>query len=358
MRSHAQATNKRIRVLIAEDNHLHAEILQQILRAHKDLLIVGVAGHGQEAQRLNEELRPDLITMDVHMPVLDGYEATLAIMATRPVPILVIAELASRHDISAQKMLGAGALDIFPKPQGLELWAAASEALAQRIRVLSRTRVAARPRPAISPRTATGPAAPAAPCADTSGSPRLVAMVASMGGPAALLRILRQLPAGYALPIVVVQHTAVGFGAGLARWLGQSCAVPLTLVNEETALVAPGIYLAPDDRHLILAEGERLLPDSAAAVGSLRPRGDLLLSSVARLCGARAVGIILTGMGDDGARGLLEMRRAGALTIAQDESSAAMFAMPKVAAATGAAALVLTLDEIVAHLLSYHTLAS
>jgi len=334
--------NAPIRVLIVEDSAVQSLLLRRVLEAQGDLLVVGVARDGREALRLAAELAPDLVTMDVQMPLMDGLEATRLMIKHHPRPILVVATLSSKHTTVAQEMLGAGALDVFPKPMGLDGWSLAAEALRERVRALARIRLSARPKPEGFP-----PIAWHATLSDW-GRPSVIAIAASTGGPPALRQILRVLPPGYPVPVIIVQHIAPGFGAGLAQWLASVCALPVRLAEERECIERPGVTVAPDDKHLLVADDGRFLCDAGMPIGSLRPRADLLFSSLARVYGRLTVGIVLTGMGNDGAQGLAEIRRAGGITIAQDQDSSVVYGMPKAAHDAGAAMLVLSLDEIAA----------
>jgi len=333
-------TNTPIRILIVEDSAVQSLLLRHVLETQAGLEVVGTACNGQEALRLTAELEPDLITMDVQMPVMDGLEATRAIMERYPRPILVVAALSSKQSVAAQEMLGAGALDVFPKPTNLDEWYAVAELLGERVRVLAHASLLSETKlqsySSAARRTALA----------NRGRPHVIALAASTGGPLALQRILRRLPANYCVPIVVVQHIAPGFGAGLARWLGSTCALPVRLAVERADVECRGVTVAPDDQHLLVTYEKKFQFGADLSVGSLRPRADLLFSSLARVYGALAVGIVLTGMGDDGAQGLSELHRAGALTIAQDESTSVVYGMPKAAFEAGATTLMLSLNDI------------
>lgn len=335
------------RVLIADDSAVMRRLLLTSLD-EPDLRVVGQAKDGAEAVRLCVSLRPDVVIMDINMPVLDGLEATKRILQQDSVPIIVLSgyvnEPASQMAFEA---IRAGALAVVAKPTGPDEpeYRRMHDELVKAVRSLAGVKV---PRRRLG---RTGPIAPM-PARHTPTHVRAVALVASTGGPAALHYILRRLPARFPAPILIVQHMTRGFTPGLVDWLSNDARLEVRLA-QAGELPQPGqVLFAPDDSHLSLdSSGFVSLTDDEAIDGH-RPSGTVLLRSVARAYGAQSIGIVLTGMGTDGAVGLLDLRQAGGQTFAQDEASCVVYGMPRAAVSLGAAQEVLSLERIVAHLLT------
>jgi two-component system chemotaxis response regulator CheB len=300
------------------------------------LAVVGEAATGEEAVALAKQLKPDLITMDVMLPDLDGFQATQAILANGPTRIVIVSAAgeALQADLSF-RALQSGAMDLVEKPESgdaaqLQAW---GKALAANLIALAALPIGQRPELAARPRPHVGARRIA-----------IFAIAVSTGGPPALAKLMKGLSPSLSYPIVVVQHIAAGFTNGLANWLATQ--TPLKVkVAEGGELAAPGtIWLAKDRSDIVLHEGGRLriLPN----LGGVCPNGDRLLSSVAERYGKEGAGAVLTGMGADGAQGLLAMKKAGALTFAQESSSCVVDGMPASAVALGAAEQRLTLEEL------------
>jgi two-component system chemotaxis response regulator CheB len=273
---------------------------------------------------------------------MSGLEAVEHVMSVRPLPILVLSSHVGLERAAA--VLAAGALDAVRKdqldlldPQGPD-----AVALRRRLRVLAGARVIRHPRAQLR--------IPAAVGGSIGRTVAAIGVIASTGGPPALSTLLGALPARFAVPILVVQHIANGFTEGLARWLDQTVPLPVALAGDGQRL-APGIWIAPEGAHLVVRPGSRLGLDTKTAAGAHRPSGDVLLTSMAESLGRLAAGVVLTGMGRDGALGLGRIARAGGLTIAQDAPTSAVFGMPRAAAEAGAEA-VLPLGEIAGRLLA------
>jgi two-component system chemotaxis response regulator CheB len=267
--------------------------------------------------------------MDLELPGMSGGAAIEQIMSVLPIPILVLSGSVERGSRTALAALAAGALDAVPK-DGLDLLdldSAPAQAFRRRVKVLAGVRVIRHPRAGLSRRDP-APEAPA-------GTASVIGVAASAGGPQALAAVFAEIPGTFPIPILVVQHISEGFAEGFARWLdGQ---VPPTVrVAANGGAAAPGIWMAPDSAHLSLGSSHSLVLDTHTDAGLHRPSADVLLRSLAAHAGREAVAVVLTGMGRDGADGLAEVRRAGGLTIAQDEASSAVFGMPKAAAERGA----------------------
>ncbi len=423
-----------IGVLIVEDSAIAAELLTSILESDPDIRVLGVARDGVEAVEMAPRLKPNLITMDVWMPQMDGFATVEQIMAYHPTPILVITTSLARSDIDISlTMLAAGALDIMEKPSHLDeaTWERQSRELIRKVKLLARVRVVTHlrgrrpgrgtpPPPILAPvpapvpaprrepgspsappptpaevplgysmRTAIGQpivrpvAAPEEPATTRRNPPgespprrsgvlvpparsgiaptfslpphapgqpgtnryRVLTIASSTGGPQALLTLLRALPPAFPLPIVIVQHIAAGFTQGLAEWLARECRRPVACAADGDKPHPGSVLLAPDGHHLMLGNDGRVHL-AAGAPNGICPAADVLMESTAAVYDARAIGVILTGMGRDGAEGMKAMRLAGGYTIAQDEQTSIIFGMPRAAIALGVIDEVLPLDHI------------
>jgi len=318
-------TSAPIRLLVVDDSPLFAEAIADIATADGDIEVVGTAVDGEQAVWMAQNLAPDIITMDVHMPRISGLDAIERILAEQAIPILVLTG-DPRTGALTFEALRRGALDLLPKPILIPQDLHAEAALRERLRLLAKARVnladsAPAPPPDIQP----------------SNSEQLLAVgvVASTGGPAALATLLGRLPATYPAPILIVQHLPTGFVAGFAAWLGQATALEVR-VAEAGPLLSGIVYVAPPDHHLILGSPQELELHRGPAVDGHRPSGTALFRSLARHLGPRAAGMVLTGMGTDGAAGLLDLKRAGGATWCQAPISCAVDTMARAALAVGA----------------------
>ncbi len=333
-----------VRVLIVEDSPIIAAALAAVLERDPGIELVGMAPDGKKAVESIAALQPSVIVMDVHMPVMDGLEAIERIMAHTPVPILVwTADPMS--DALSFEALRRGALELVRKPTALHASSPETRELVAKVKLLASIPVLRRPAPSTRAVTASFQIVP----------PRLeprraVGIVASTGGPGALLELLSRLPAGFGAPIVIVQHLAAGFAPGLATWLGKQASIEVRLADAGAPLVPGVAFLAPDGMHLSVGSAGRVLlsepgprrPSSPMHV----PSGDVMLTSLAHGYGRSAVGVVLSGMGDDGAAGLADVHEAGGLTMVQSEASSVIFGMPRAALERGAATRALSPAEI------------
>lgn len=329
-----------IRVLLVDDSVTQREILKRVLEADGAFTVVAEARDGREGIARVREHSPDVVLMDIHMPDMDGVEATREIMRRNPVPIVIASASLRQRDVDlGLEALRAGAVSVVDKPQGAVLLHLQEIAPALKSELIAASRARVWRRPALE----TGsPRAESAASRET----HVIGVCASTGGPPVLLKMLSQLPPAYPIPILLVQHIPDGFVAGFARWLGEQSGQRVELASSGQRL-EPGVWLSPGGRHLEMGDHRRILLTEPAAGDLHCPSGDMLLSSLARQAALNAIGIVLTGMGADGAAGLLALRQAGGRTIAQDETSSLIFGMPRAARDNGAADLELPPDEIV-----------
>jgi two-component system chemotaxis response regulator CheB len=326
--------SRRLRVLIADDSLTVRKRLADALASDADIEVVGEARDGLEAVSMCAALKPDVVTMDVVMPGLDGVQAAEEIMAQTPTPILVVSAAENRGErFSTLNALAAGAVEALEKPAHSEDPAAFDARLVRALKLVSRVPVVTRRRR----KGANEPRRVDAPVLEPGVRREVVAIGGSTGGPGALLSLMRELPSDFPLPILVVLHIGQAFGFGMAEWLSTMSPLPVLEATHGARIQAGTVYLCPPDRHMVV-RGQRLWLTLDPERHSCRPSVDVLFESVAEEYGARAVGCLLTGIGRDGAAGLLAMRARGALTVAQDEASCAVFGMPREAIARGAAA--------------------
>lgn len=328
---------KPIRVLVVDDSLVCRELLSEFLNQAEDIQVVGKASSGKEAIVLNQKLRPDLITMDVMMPGLDGYATIEEIMSSLPVPILVVTSAPVKAGVDQNfKALSAGALDMVEKPEGNDEIA---DMLRQKVQLLAGVPVVHRTK---KKKTRRGGV-----CRGTLlGHRSFVAIASSTGGPKALVEILSMLPRKYGACIMVTQHMPQAFTSGFAAWLDHEVALDVSEARDGDAILPGRVLVAPSDQHLVMESPATVGLSSQPPVGSHRPSGTLMFSSIAGLCGPKSIGIVLSGMGRDGADGLLDLHRAGGLCIAQDEASSMVFGMPKAAIDMGAVDEVLDIGGI------------
>jgi two-component system chemotaxis response regulator CheB len=336
-----------IRVVVAEDSSTARELLVAILGSDPlGMRVVGEAKNGAEAVEMTKRLRPDVVTMDIRMPVLDGFEATRRIMIEAPTPVVVVSGSGTDEVETSLDALRAGALVVIEKPAGPGVpgFEERSAKLVETVRLMAGIKVVRR----FAERPRAGARRPADdPAAGARDRVRGVAIAASTGGPAAIQTILSRLPADFPAPILVVQHIAKGFVGGLATWLNGASSVR---VKADEPLAPGTAYIAPDDRHLGTTRTGRVVLASGPDVDGFRPSGTFLFESAARELGRGVVAVILTGMGRDGVEGLRRVRAAGGHILAQSEASSVVFGMPGAAVEAGLADEVVPLDEIAGRL--------
>lgn len=365
-----------IRVLLVEDSAVALIILKRILSTSTEISVVGTARTGKEALTLVPTVQPDVICTDFHMPQMNGLEFIQEVMAIYPRPILVISASVQSDDTqNVFQLLNAGAVDVFPKPKtGLASdYELIGQELIQKIKVLSGVKVFTKHRkssPTIIPnRVSTTPppvinktffsprpsaSAGEAPRVFSASSPtiKLLAIGASTGGPQALHTILTQFPSNFPVPIVCVQHISEGFLPGLVSWLNGECHLSIKIAMVGELPQAGSVYFAPDGHHLEFSRTGRFSYSNAPPLAGHRPAVTKTLESVAECYGSSAVGVLLTGMGRDGADGMKAISDQGGLTIAQNQDSCVVFGMPAEAIALGAAQHILSVNDIAPFILN------
>jgi two-component system chemotaxis response regulator CheB len=335
-----------IRVVLVDDSQSVRAVLRRFFAKTPDIQVVGEAEDGAQALRAVLDFQPQVVVMDLQMPVMDGYSAIEQIMAVRPTPIVVLSSRANRNQMqTAFEAMRRGALEVLPKPEDTPSWQLLAENLPETVRAIAEAR--AQPRPAKRPRAAAPAAVSTAPAPTASQELRWVAIGASTGGPAAIRELMEEVPADAPVGFAVVQHIASGFELGMADWLNKELPFDVRLARNGEVLRRGMLRLAPGGSHLRIEAGGvlRLDTESPARRGH-RPSVDDLFFSCAESCPREVAGVLMTGMGADGVEGLLALRKAGGLTLAQDEASSIVFGMPRVALERGAADVALPPREL------------
>ncbi len=328
-----------IRVLLVEDSPSQLTLLRSYIEATPDLVVVGTATNGHDAVQSTIRLRPNVVAMDIHLPVFDGYEATRQIMQQQPTPIVLFSASVGNAEQRAMAALAAGALAVVRKPAAPNDPTSATdrEHFIRTLRLMSGVKVVTRHPPRATPvRIKREP----------GSTYELLAIAASTGGPAALQTVLTDIGAGAPIPIVIVQHVASGFASAMAAWLDSVVPQPVHVINNETTLQPGHVYLPADGHHLIITRRGSASVMPATETDRYCPSADHLFASVAKHYGAAAIGVILTGMGEDGANGLAALAAAGGPTFGQDETSCVVYGMPQAAKALGAVRHELPLERL------------
>ena len=322
-----------IRVLLVDDSPSVRAVLKRFFSRTPDIQVVGEAEDGAQALRAVLDVQPHVVVMDLQMPVMDGYGAIEQIMSMRPTPIVVLSSRATRNQMqTAFEAIRRGALEVLPKPEDTASWHQLAESLPETVRAI--TEAQSQPRSRRRRRSAEEQAALAAMPQEL----RWVAIGSSTGGPAAVRELLVNLPADAPVGVAIVQHIASGFELGFSDWLNNQLPFDVRLAKDGETLRRGTVRLAPGGSHLRLEPGGVLRLDSVSpARRGHRPSADDLFFSCAESCPREVAGVLLTGMGADGVDGLLALRKAGGLTMAQDEASSVVFGMPRVALEKGAA---------------------
>jgi two-component system, chemotaxis family, protein-glutamate methylesterase/glutaminase len=331
-----------IRVLLADDSATARQLLRAVLELDGDIEVVAEAHDGAAAVELTQQVRPDLVVMDVHMPVADGLAATKEIMMRVPTPILIVSAVTHRDVDLSLSATQAGALMALPKPESpaSPRFEDAARELRAMVRAMAQVMV-------VRHWSSSGPAQGVVVRPRRAAEPgELVAIAASTGGPAALRRILMELPRTFPAPILLVQHIARDFTAGFADWLGGSCALRVKVAEAGEAVRAGTVYVAPDDAHLCVGRSGTVDLLASPPIGGFRPSATPLFESAARAYRSRLIAVVLTGMGTDGADGLAAARAAGSYVLAQDEATSVVYGMAQEAVRRGVVNAIVPLDEI------------
>lgn len=339
-----------LRVVVVEDSPVVREFLVHILSADPEIQVVGTASDGEEALEAVQRWKPDLVTMDIHMPKMNGLDATRRIMQTHPLPIVIVTGSSNAREVAtAFHAMEAGALAVVERPTGLghpEHECTAAE-LIRTVKLMAEVKVVrrwARTRPRAATPTAPLPAEVAA--RGVPAEVNIVAIGASTGGPLALQTILFGLSKDFGVPVVIVQHIAPGFTQGFVDWLAQTCSLSIHMAGHDQPILPGHVYVAPDGSQMKVVRGGRIWLTKEQPENGLRPSVSCLFRSVADIYGSRAIGVLLTGMGKDGAAELKLMKEKGAITIAQDKESSIVHGMPGEAIQLEAATYVLPPDHI------------
>jgi len=359
MRSHGnpvpelrKEATKLIKVLVVEDSPVVREFLVYLLGTDPGIRVVGTANNGEEALEAVKRYRPDVITMDIHMPKMDGLEATRRIMETDPTPIVIVSGSTDPHENTKMfRAMEAGALAVLARPAGIghpDHETTARE-LVQTVKLMSEVKVVRR-----WPQTRREPVSPAAAkvvageAAKVPAKIKVIALGASTGGPPVLQTILAMLPRDFPLPILIVQHMASGFITSFAEWLAQSSALPVHVARQGELMLPGHVYVAPDECQMKVEHGGKIVLTQDGPENGLRPSVSYLFRSLAAVYGGGVVAGLLTGMGRDGAEELRLLKEKGAVTFAQDKDSSVVHGMPGEAIKLDAATFILAPEKIAA----------
>lgn len=352
----------KINVLIVEDSPSGRMLMNSILESDPDIRVIGMVDSGESALKFLENQIPDVITMDIIMPGMDGFETTQRIMETTPVPIVVVSAAYKTGDtLNSFKAIEAGAVTIIEKPVGPNHpdFPRISRELIQMVKTMSEVKVVTRFSSSRKHKKADSHAFDSTPISHihAQASPpvsffkseknfELVVIGASTGGPPVLQTILSALPHDINVPILVVQHISAGFVEGLAEWLQQMTGFPVHVAHNNEVCLPGHVYIPPDNLHMGVKPGPRIILDEAPMENNSRPSVDYLFRSAAQCYPKNTIGVLLTGMGNDGAAGLKSLKNGGSVTIVQDEASCAIYGMPREAVRMNAATYTLPPLEI------------
>jgi len=329
-----------IRVVIVDDSPTFRLLVKSILESDPDIQVLGEAINGLEALRVCKQYQPDIVTMDIHMPCMDGYATIQSIMSDMPCPIIALTgSVNSKNEDTHKKAIQSGALVALPKPKDIPGIDPAADQLIEKIKSMSQVKVIRR-------KKFTPPTRISAQQCTPKNAIRLIGIGASTGGPPAIQTILSGLSKNIACPILIVQHISQGFVHNLSKWLVSSTAFNVSLAENGIRMIPGNVYIAQDNHHLAVTREGRLKLFQKGPVDGHQPSATVLFESIAQEYGPSGMGILLTGMGCDGAVGLKKLADKGALTIAQDEASSVVFGMPKKAIDLGAARKILPIGKI------------
>jgi two-component system, chemotaxis family, protein-glutamate methylesterase/glutaminase len=338
-----------IRVLIVEDSPVVGEHLRRIISADRRFEVAALATSGEEALEVVECVAPDVISMDIQLPGIQGFETTRRIMASRPTPIVVVSGLESKEMGLTMQALRAGALAVVEKPVSAthQDYVLLAGKLCTQLAIMSEVKVV-RQRPVHEQHASQLKISQLSPFSPY----KVLGVAASTGGPNALLQLLSALGSDFPLPVVVVQHMTPAFLQGFADWLASVTPFSVSVLRQTMTMQSSHVYLSPGNHAHVAVDGMTVSPDYGAPIGGHRPSANALFSSMARTLLSSAIGVVLTGMGDDGAAGIRELKLAGSFTIAEDESTAVVYGMPGSAVRLGAIREILPLGDIAPRLLN------
>lgn len=341
---------RKINVLVVEDSPVIRAFLIHLLESDPQIHVIGAVSDGQAAIDFVKGKKPDVVLMDIHMPGMDGFEATRRIMEAQAVPIVICSATANIKDVVVSfKAMEAGAIACIEKPVGRNDFETVAAHLLETVKLMSEVKVVRRsarqrptPLPAMPPEDGRG----------ASTEIKLVGIGASTGGPPVLQAILAGLPKNFPVPILIVQHISRGFLTGMAEWLNHTTGLQVHVASYGAYPLAGHVYLAPDDFHMGIGVGGVIILTREEPENHLRPAVSFLFRSLANAYGQHVVGVLLTGMGKDGAEELKAMKDMGAITIVQDRESSVVHGMPGAAIAMGAATHILAADKVAGALIS------
>jgi two-component system, chemotaxis family, protein-glutamate methylesterase/glutaminase len=348
----ANGAEKKIRVLVVDDSPFMCKVLEQIINSDPQLEVVGQGRDGRDGVALAESLRPDVITMDINMPHVDGLQATELIMSQHPRPIVIVSSESREGAVSTLKALDLGAIDFVPKPSsGIDLdMTTVREELTRKLKLAAKVRVvrtATRSKLAMpAGPAASGRSSSAAAAAQNGGKSPIIVIAASTGGPAAVSRVVAGLPKELPAAVILVLHMPATFTNQFAVQLSEISALPVKEAEPNEAPQPGAIYICPGSHHLRLSMGGKISLDSGPRIDGYRPSADVAFETIAAYARPLAIGVVMTGMGNDAAKGAKAVKAAGGYVIAQDEATSMIFGMPSEAIQVGAVDEVLPLDSI------------
>ena len=338
---------KKIKVMIVEDSAVITELLRHIIESDPRLEVVGTALSGEAALEMLARVNPDIISLDIRLPGMNGFEVTRWIMENKPTPIVVISASVEDEDLKiSMNALQAGALSVLEKPLGASHadYAALAKTICNQLVIMSEVRVIQQ-RNRLRPTGVTAERKRILFPTPVPGDYRIMGIAASTGGPGALVKVIGKLPADFPLPILLVQHIGTTFLEGFASWFQTNCKFSVHIARDALLLQPGCIYMAAPDRHLVIRKG-LVVSEDGPTVCSQRPSANVLFDSIAKIFGKSALGVLLTGMGEDGALGLKSIKDAGGYTIVEDESTAVVYGMPEAAVRLGGACESMPVHEI------------
>ncbi|MBI1937038.1 MAG: chemotaxis-specific protein-glutamate methyltransferase CheB [Ignavibacteriales bacterium] len=346
-----------IRLLIVEDSKVVQELLVHIFSYDPEIHIVGVANNGEEALEMVKEGKPDAITMDIHMPKLDGLSATRKIMETNPTPIIIVSSSFLPDEVTGTfRAMEAGALAILPRPYGVAHpdFRKNADELISMVKLMSEVKVVRRwshyRKPVPDKIIAASLIPPILEVKRGKEKVQVIVIGASTGGPVVLQTILSNLGKDFSVPVLVVQHIAAGFLNGFVEWLSQTSGIPVNIAANRELILPGRVYIAPDEYHMGVNSSNQIVLSDDEPENNLRPSVSYLFRSAAKVFGHQAVGVLLSGMGKDGAFELKRMKELGAVTIAQDAESSVVHGMPGEAIKLEGATYILSPEKIAAAL--------